>query len=125
MRKITESTARAFIARQNKTQGNTTVMHNDRDGITAMYLHGNLIAVWRYNGSFKTTLAGWNTPTTRERLNGLIRLMHEAGHIDSAAYYSQHKFSPHFTTPTAGMQEIYSHDWQTHETKKGKNDAEE
>lgn len=37
----------------------------------AVYLHGNKIA-WRdAEGDVWATLAGWGTPTTRERLNGL------------------------------------------------------
>lgn len=50
-------------------QGNTRVVHR-WDGVICVYLHGNNIAVfdgkkWLYS------LCGWNTPTTRSRLNAL------------------------------------------------------
>lgn len=46
--------------------------HTDGNNV---WLHGNLIA-WRgTNGLVHFTLAGWNTVTTRERVNGLLRVM--------------------------------------------------
>jgi len=70
MRQIESAMLAAIAARQPFKQGNTEVRV---DGISArVYLHGNLIAVkndgenrWRFN------LCGWNTPTTRSRLNAL------------------------------------------------------
>lgn len=50
-------------------------MRIDRyDNTTIMYLHGNQIAKKDANG---VTLydCGWNTPTTKERLNGILRRM--------------------------------------------------
>ena len=68
MRKITRYAAIAFRGGDNWSLGNTTVC----DG--AMYLHGNKIAERREDGVY-CTLAGWNTPTTRERLNGLLEIL--------------------------------------------------
>jgi hypothetical protein len=65
MRKVTEKTALALFRGESRTVGNT---HTDG---TRLYLHGNLIAV-RGKGFIKLSLAGWNTPTTRERLNGIL-----------------------------------------------------
>lgn len=71
MRKITRSACDAFINGYNFKMANTEV--NDR----GYFLHGNKIAefesVFKNDGNknFNITLAGWNTNTTRERLNGL------------------------------------------------------
>ncbi len=70
MRKITEQACYAFENGAVYKNGNTFV----RDG--QMLLHGNVIAEWNslfntMNKTINITLAGWNTNTTRERLNGL------------------------------------------------------
>lgn len=64
MRQITRNAVAAFIGGYNFNSGNTQVMDN------ALYLHGNKIAELR-NGELWITIAGWNTHTTKERLNGL------------------------------------------------------
>lgn len=68
-RKISENAVNAFMNDREFRASNTTVTR-DRDG-TAMYLHGNKIAVKGSTGTC-VTLAGRNTPTTRERLNTLV-----------------------------------------------------
>ena len=69
MRKITTAICSAFENGQALTMGNTHT-----DGQT-LWLHGNGIARKRMAGQevdgLYITLAGWNTNTTRERLNGL------------------------------------------------------
>lgn len=65
MRKITKEIIAAFLSRETKTTGNSRT-----DG-TTLYLHDNAIAKHCLDGSMRITTAGWNTPTTRERLNGL------------------------------------------------------
>ena len=40
-----------------------------------MYLHGNRIAYRNNVNGTTLSLAGWNTVTTRERLNGLLERM--------------------------------------------------
>ena len=69
MRKITEKTISAFLAGKKAMVGNTTT-----DGVVLL-LHGNRIAERMPNGSIMATLAGWGSPTTRERLNGLCELL--------------------------------------------------
>jgi len=71
MRKVTEETVKAFFAGKNKTVGNTTV--RSIGGVTKMLLHGNCIAI-RDNegGPVRVRHAGWQTNTTKERLNGII-----------------------------------------------------
>lgn len=68
-RKVTEQVVAAFLQGSPRTVGST---HTDG---TCLYLHGNKIA--EHDGikagrhRIKVTLAGWNTSTIRERLNGL------------------------------------------------------
>lgn len=66
--------AKAFYNNEKFSSGNTQV--SDK----GIFLHGNKIAEWqslyaplKKDGNMKIniTLAGWNTSTTRERLNGL------------------------------------------------------
>lgn len=64
MRKITKEIVAAFMNHETKRIGNS---HTDG---TSLYLHGNEIAV-HVMGGIEVTTAGWNTPATRERLNGL------------------------------------------------------
>jgi len=65
MRKITLEIKKAFEAGTSKTVGNTST-----DG-TIVWLHDNAI-IKKENGNIYATLAGWNTPTTKERTNGIV-----------------------------------------------------
>ena len=69
MRKTTESVCKAFLAGNRKSSGNSST-----DGVVLL-LHGNRIAERMPDGSIMATLAGWPSPTTRERLNGLTELL--------------------------------------------------
>tara|TARA_A200000159_G_C6997939_1_gene204438 strand:- start:89 stop:403 length:315 start_codon:yes stop_codon:yes gene_type:complete len=65
MRKVTQDIKEAFEQRKAKTIGNTST-----DG-ESVWLHGNKIVTRDKSGMVIATLAGWNTPTTRERVNGI------------------------------------------------------
>lgn len=65
MRKITQRVIGAFLA------GRSVRMQNSSTDGRRLFLHGNLIAKKTEDGKIAVTLAGWPTPTTRERLNGL------------------------------------------------------
>jgi len=65
MRKITETIRRAWLNGESKTVNNTTT---DGDSV---WLHGNKIIEVRDRNEVWATLAGWHTPTTKERLNGI------------------------------------------------------
>jgi len=69
MRKITEDAIRAFRNRQTFKRGNTEVkvFHNS----CGLYLHGNMIAEYAVDGALYISDGGWQTTTTKERLNGL------------------------------------------------------
>lgn len=64
MRKVTQDICNAFENRTPRTCGNS---HTNG---TTLYLHGNAIAEHRHDGLWVTS-AGWQTVTTKERLNGL------------------------------------------------------
>lgn len=64
MRNIDEIMAQRFYAGDTSTLSNTKVQNKE------MYLFGNRIA-WIQDGKLYFTLCGWNTLTTRSRLQGL------------------------------------------------------
>lgn len=68
MKKVTETIAKSLEQGSKKSLGNTMTDGN------AVFLHGNKIAEWRENG-LHMSLAGWNTVTTRERLNGIAQVL--------------------------------------------------
>lgn len=80
MRKVTKQTVQAFIEGRSKSVGNTE-SHGHK-----LTLHGNDIAIRLPDGTIQVTLAGWGTPTTRERLNGITeylglgRCFHQQNH---------------------------------------------
>jgi len=69
MRKVTQQIANAFAQGNKMTIGNTYTDGN------AVMLHGNCIAEKDPWGNITMSLAGWNTPTTRERLNGIAEVL--------------------------------------------------
>ena len=55
------------------SKDNTTVTTRTREDaslVTSVYLHGNLIAQYS-TGQWGFKLCGWNTPTTRSRINAI------------------------------------------------------
>ena len=83
MRKVTEQIASALVEGKSKSIGNTST-----DG-KSVYLHGNEIASLNHYG-LTVSLAGWNTRTTRERINGLLSYMGFKHRI------TQKDFEPYF-----------------------------
>ncbi len=90
MRKITQEIKKAFEQGTAKKIGNTRT-----DGVS-VFLHGNEIVRRDVSGLVFATLAGWNTPTTRERVNGITGFgFHSVGFeacingqpIDSSAWF--------------------------------------
>ena len=107
MRKVTEQIATAFYAGRAKSIGDTMT-----DG-ERVYLHGNLIAERIDPDSctphnLRLTLAGWNTPTTRERLNGILEV------FNVRLRYAQRDFDPHLLglDDKADDEIISADDWQ-------------
>lgn len=75
MRSIEWDMIRALKSHEGFTQGNTAVLWDGDNYLVA--LHGNTIAAGKFAGPgiyptpTRFTLAGWNTSTTRSRLNAL------------------------------------------------------
>ena len=67
-RQITKQAVKAFMQGENFKLSNTEVKANCKE--IKMYLFGNCIAE-RVGERIRVTLAGYNTNTTRERLNGI------------------------------------------------------
>lgn len=68
MRKIEKEMQQALRNGRNFRRGNTAVIFNESGA--KVYLHGNCIFSIR-QGVKRFTLAGWNSVTTRSRLNAL------------------------------------------------------
>lgn len=63
------------------TRANTMVstrIRYDGEKVTNVYLHGNMIASYS-TGNWGFTLQGWNTPTTKSRINALALHYGRAG----------------------------------------------
>lgn len=75
MRKVTSTILRAFRNGHKKTVDNTSTDGNN------VFLHGNRI-VRRIDGKTFISTAGWNTVTTRERLNAFTnKRIYQKNHI--------------------------------------------
>ncbi len=70
MRQVTREICQAFINGRKSTKSNSHT-----DGKT-LWLHGNAIARHTPSG-IEVTTAGWDTTTTKERLNGLADLLYK------------------------------------------------
>jgi hypothetical protein len=104
MRKTTEKTAAAFLARRPAKMGNTST-----DG-EALYLHGHAIARHTPDG-LQITLAGWNTATTRDRVSGVLHLA-SSGPCPHGCGVSTKQGTPRLHDKR-GITEIDSHEWVT------------
>lgn len=69
MRQIDRAAAVAFVNNKTLNRNNTVV--EIVDGKPHMYLHGNCIAKKDENGDLLINHCGWETTTTRSRLNAL------------------------------------------------------
>lgn len=78
MRKITKESVKAFFNNYNYNKDNTSV-YQSKTG-SAFYLHGNLIA-FKYNKERILSInnCGWFSNTTKERLNGILNYIGNAG----------------------------------------------
>ena len=73
MRKITRESVEAFLNGDIFNKANMEVYVSDFE--CSLKLHGNIIARRAFGFPMRVTFAGWQTPTTKERLNGLAELM--------------------------------------------------
>lgn len=81
MRKITKESIKAFYNRKPFKKSNMLV--ENKEGKTYLRLFDNIIAKLDKNNELFITTAGWNSVTTRERLNGLsgVRLGTKKGQL--------------------------------------------
>ena len=70
MRKITKDAIRAFREHRKFKRGNTVVEVCESKLFAELKLHGNAIARSGVFDGLMISSAGWNTVTTKERLNG-------------------------------------------------------
>ena len=70
MNKISQDAALAFACNKPFTRNNTQV--SVQGAGVGLSLHGNDIAGKHGDGDVSITLAGWNTVTTRDRLNAIL-----------------------------------------------------
>jgi len=68
MKKVTRQAINAFTNNENFNGSNTIVRHEN--GTTKMFLFGNMIAK-KEDGKVYITNAGWESNTTKERLNAI------------------------------------------------------
>ena len=93
MRQITQDSVMAFVNGDNFRRDNTEVGRNTHDnGVVHFKLHGHIIAL-RVGNDLMIKGAGWQTTTTKERLNGILRAYHGDSRIyqkDFQWYLSRH-----------------------------------
>lgn len=78
MRKITENAVVAFFNNYDFNRDNTSVSYDYDTNTATMRLHGNLIAK-KVNGTVSISNCGWETTTTKERLNGILNRLNISG----------------------------------------------
>lgn len=69
VKKISEEASKAFYSRKRYKKSNTEV--KIVNGLPELYLFGNKIAWIKHNREIWFSLCGWNTVTTRDRLQAL------------------------------------------------------
>lgn len=84
MRKGSTSVIKAFL------EGYSKRLKNDSTNGKELRYHGNVIAYEDDKGDIILTLAGYNTVSTRLRLNNLLKLSH------IPARFTQKDFAPYF-----------------------------
>lgn len=90
MRKVTNKICRAFLAGDAAREGNTETNGHQ------LFLHGSEIAFKAQHG-IVLSLRGYNTPTTRERLNGLLHLLGDDRRFtqqDHGAFFDDQPIDP-------------------------------
>ena len=80
MRKIERQMQAAIATRTDWHKSNTSV-ETDSEGYTSVRLHGNRIAEIEPNGDIILSSCGWDTVTTKSRLNAIIDVFLSGCHI--------------------------------------------
>ena len=73
MRKIEQQMNRAIANRADWSSSNTRVEFNDSTNCSSVFLHGhNIATVDHSTNSVKVSSCGWQTVTTKSRLNAIL-----------------------------------------------------
>ena len=73
MRKIERQMNFAISNKSNWSSSNTQVSYNENTNCSSVYLHGHQIAtVAHHNSAVKLSSCGWQTVTTKSRLNAIL-----------------------------------------------------
>ena len=104
MRKIERQMVEAIRNGRDMHVANTRVLCNGN--AWTVTLHGNLIAERTSDGIMRITLAGWNTPTTRSRVNAILSAFSSCANTGYPWHISCRQFVPHLNG-----QPIGTHEW--------------
>lgn len=99
-KQIDRDAARAFVMNQPFKRSNTTVVPETETFLRYMTLFGHTIAMWNLRGQLCVRLSGYNTLTTRSRLNALL-----------AAYAIPERFSRRNHKSYFGDRRIDANEW--------------
>ena len=72
MRKIETQMNAAISNNQNWSNANTTVHFNEEENVSVIHLHGNKIAEVRVNNFIRLFDGGYQSNTTKSRLNAIL-----------------------------------------------------
>ena len=106
MRKIETQMNQAVQANRNWSSGNTTVHFNEETGESLIRLHGNLIAIVDED-SMKIFDGGWQSNTTKSRLNALCDAFCVAG---EGVFQKDFKWFVRKFVGQAGTSKVYNAD---------------
>ena len=74
MRQIEKQMNFALSNKGNWSKSNTQVEYNESTNCSTVKLHGNSIATFDHNlKAVKLSSCGWDTPTTKSRLNAILQ----------------------------------------------------
>jgi hypothetical protein len=121
MRKETKNACRALINNGQKNSGNTTIKF-DKEGNGYLLLFGNTIAkLSKDKKRVAITNCGWFSITTKDRLNGLLRMLDiDKGiqQIKGKWYINSYEYTPSFKIV---KQTLWDGSWIEFETGLNKN----
>ena len=97
MRKVEQQMLRLMERRVTGNAGSNTTVFTD-NGVTRVYLHGNKIAELDDQGRVYVSDAGWQTVTTKSRLNAIINYFLDGTKVGITEEIPSLVMSPHLTT---------------------------
>ena len=105
MRKVTRESVNAFFNGNEYKQGDTQVkvLSSEHEVFkqSHLLLHGHVIAIYDfYSGNLKISNCGYSTPTTKERLNGVLSEAFGYEITNKLYYIFQHKYDWYITDGT-------------------------